>query len=42
MSFTHLLTKPQDNGKAVEELFAEALKLCAKAGLVKVGLVEVA
>jgi transposase len=29
----------QDNGKAVEELFAEALKLCAKAGLVKVGLV---
>jgi len=29
----------QDNGKAVEELFAEALKLCAKAGLVKIGLV---
>ena len=29
----------QDNGKAIEELFAEALKLCAKAGLVKVGLV---
>lgn len=29
----------QDQGKAVEELFLEALKLCAKAGLVKVGLV---
>lgn len=29
----------QENGKAVEELFAEALKLCAKAGLVKIGLV---
>ena len=29
----------QDNGKAIEELFAEALKLCAKAGLVKVGVV---
>lgn len=28
----------QENGKAVEELFAEALKLCAKAGLVKIGL----
>jgi transposase len=29
----------QDNGKAIEELFTEALKLCKKAGLVKVGLV---
>jgi len=29
----------QDNGKAIEELFTEALKLCRKAGLVKVGLV---
>lgn len=29
----------QDNGKALEELFTSALKLCAKAGLVKVGLV---
>jgi transposase len=29
----------QDNGKAVEELFTEALRLCARAGLVKVGLV---
>ncbi|OGW25340.1 MAG: hypothetical protein A2X59_07455 [Nitrospirae bacterium GWC2_42_7] len=29
----------QDNGKAVEELFSEALRLCAKAGLVKAGLV---
>jgi transposase len=29
----------QDNGKAIENLFTEALKLCAKAGLVKIGLV---
>lgn len=29
----------QDNGKGIEELFTEALKLCAKAGLVKVGVV---
>lgn len=29
----------QDNGKKTEELFTEALKLCAKAGLVKVGVV---
>jgi transposase len=29
----------QDNGKGIEELFTEALKLCAKAGLVKVGIV---
>jgi transposase len=29
----------QDNGKGIEELFTEALKLCAKAGLVKVGLI---
>lgn len=29
----------QENGKGIEELFTEALKLCAKAGLVKVGLV---
>lgn len=29
----------QGNGKAIEELFTEALKLCKKAGLVKVGLV---
>ena len=29
----------QDNGKAVEELFSEALRLCAEAGLVKAGLV---
>jgi transposase len=29
----------QENGKAIEELFTEALKLCAKAGLVKVGMV---
>lgn len=29
----------QDNGQAIEELFTEALKLCAKAGLIKIGLV---
>lgn len=29
----------KDNGKAIEEMFTEALKLCAKAGLVKVGVV---
>ena len=29
----------RDNGKAIEELFPEALKLCAKAGLVKAGVV---
>jgi transposase len=29
----------QENGKGIEELFTEALKLCAKAGLVKVGIV---
>ena len=29
----------QENGKGIEDLFTEALKLCAKAGLVKVGLV---
>lgn len=29
----------QENGKAIEDLFTGALKLCAKAGLVKVGLV---
>ena len=29
----------QDNGKAIEDLFTKALKLCAKAGLVKIGLV---
>lgn len=29
----------QDNGEAIEGIFTEALKLCKKAGLVKVGLV---
>lgn len=29
----------KDNGDAIEELFTEALKLCKKAGLIKVGLV---
>ena len=29
----------QESGKGMEELFREALKLCAKAGLVKVGVV---
>jgi transposase len=29
----------QENGKGIEELFTEALKLCTKAGLVKVGVV---
>lgn len=29
----------RDNGKAIEELFMEALKLCAKAGLLKIGVV---
>ena len=29
----------QESGKGMEELFTEALRLCAKAGLVKVGVV---
>lgn len=29
----------QENGKGIQEMFTEALKLCAKAGLVKVGIV---
>ena len=29
----------QENGKELERLFTQVLKLCAKAGLVKVGVV---